>query len=87
MGNRKTAVEWLVDQILSEVEMHDEFGEVNKTELWNAFISCTDLSEYVNKAKQMEKEQIIEAWQKTPQGFNHTGEQYYSQTYNNEQTI
>jgi hypothetical protein len=32
-------------------------------------------------AKAMEKEQIMSAWQKNPQGFNHTGQQYYQETY------
>ena len=35
----------------------------------------------IEQAKAMEKEQIINAWQKNPQGFNHTGQQYYQETY------
>jgi len=34
-----------------------------------------------HEAKAMEREQIIDAWQKNPQGFNNTGEQYYNETY------
>jgi len=35
----------------------------------------------IEQAIAMEKEQIINAWQKNPQGFNHTGQQYYQETY------
>jgi hypothetical protein len=88
----KTAVEWLVEQILTEVETCDEFGNVNGVELWNAFRSCTDLSEYVIKAKEMEKEQIEEAFDwgdydrmsedyygNKPRWKN--SQQYYNETY------
>lgn len=39
-----------------------------------------------DQAKQMEKEQIIDAWNKNPQGFNHLGEQYYNETYGHNHT-
>ena len=38
-------------------------------------------NEYFDQAKTMEKEQIINAWQKNPQGFSHTGQQYFNKTY------
>ena len=57
-----TAVEYLVGMICRDVDMYDEEGNVNGVEYWNAFQSCTDLSEYINKAKQMEKQQIIDAY-------------------------
>jgi len=59
---KKTAVEWLVEQILCEVNNYDDFGNVKCSEFQNKFISCTDLSEYVIKAKEMEKQQIIKVF-------------------------
>ncbi len=43
-----------------------------------------DLLQAANQARTMEKQQIIEAWQKNPQGYNHTGEQYYNETFKTE---
>lgn len=57
----QTAVDWLVEQILTEVNAYDEDGEVNGIEYWNAFIGCTDLRKYVEKAKEMEKAEKINA--------------------------
>ena len=56
-----TAVEWLVNEILTEVDKYDDEGNIIGTDYWNAYISCTSLLEYVNKAKEMEKQNIIEA--------------------------
>ncbi len=36
----------------------------------------------LEQAKEMEKKQIIDAWNKNPQGFNHSGEKYYNETFN-----
>lgn len=38
----------------------------------------------IEQAKQMEKDQIIDAYNKNPQGFNHSGEQYYNETFKSE---
>jgi hypothetical protein len=93
MMKKQTAVEWLVEQILYEVDKYnDDCTEVVGVEYWNAFRSCTDLSKYVDKAKEMEREQIIEAHgnkQKTKNnpdsivtyGYTYTGEMYYNETY------
>lgn len=35
------------------------------------------------QAKEMERNQIIDAWNKNPQGFNHSGEKYYNETFKN----
>lgn len=35
----------------------------------------------VELAKAMEKEQIMDAYNKNPQGYNHTAEQYYNETF------
>ena len=40
-----------------------------------------EISAMLRKAKQMEKEQIINAWKKNPEGYNHSGERYYNETY------
>ena len=57
MSKEQTPIEWLVEQICTDVEMHDDYGNVDRIEFWNAFRSCTDLSKYINHAKEMEKEQ------------------------------
>lgn len=58
-----TAVEYLVGMICTDVDMYDE-EDNEKVEFWNAFKSCTDLSEYINKAKEMELEQRKEDFRK-----------------------
>ena len=78
----KTAVDWLVDNICTDVEMHDEDGNIS-VEFWNAFRSCTDLSEYINQAKEMEKQQIMNAYE-TSHISMMTSEQYYNETFKSE---
>ena len=59
---KQTAVEWLVEQILTEVQDYED-GDIEtesepfKHEYVNKYIGMVDLSEFVNKAKAMEKEQ------------------------------
>lgn len=88
-----SAVEWLVENILTKIENYGEDGEVDSIEFWNAFVGATDLSEFVNKAKEMEKDQIIKAHGiKTSTGYNGinwlykvtAGEDYYNETYKSE---
>lgn len=95
MTKKQTAVQWLVEQIL--VEMEDYFNEEYDIDLskppkikyYNAFIDSFDLSEFVNKAIQMEKEQIVKTWYErgntiVPRYYlkeNINGEQYYNETY------
>jgi len=55
----QSAVEYLVEKILCDVEKYDDEGNVIGIEYWNAFHSCTDLSEYVKKAKEMERKQKL----------------------------
>jgi hypothetical protein len=83
MMKKQTAVEWLVEQILSEVDKYnDDCTEVVGVEYWNAFRSCTDLSKYVDKAKQMEQEQIEEAYKADLHPCSdEDAEQYYNETY------
>ena len=70
---QQTAVEWLVDQIKSDQNQKA--------------LSASEWMEVIEKAKQMEMEQIIEAFDcdGTPQPgevWISNGEQYYSETYN-----
>jgi hypothetical protein len=89
METKQTAVEWLVEQIL--VEMKDylnddydfDFNKPPKIKYYNGFIESYDLSKYVNQAKQMEKEQIKDAYKiGVAWGHNNMEEYYYSETYN-----
>ena len=87
----KTAVEWLVEQICTDIKMYDDYGNVSHIEFYNAFKSCTDLSEYIKKAKEMEKKQIIEARFTAPiwpdihkSDYLKEAEQYYNETFKSE---
>jgi hypothetical protein len=96
METKQTAVDWLVEQILVKFEDHMnddyeiDYSKPPRLKFYNAFIDSTDLSEYVNKAKQMEREQIKDAW---INGDIHGclweednklyAEQYYNETYEN----
>ncbi len=65
---KQTAVEWLVEQILTQVQNYEdgdienEWEEPFKHEYVNKYIGMIDLSEFVIKAIEMEKEQILEAF-------------------------
>jgi hypothetical protein len=52
-----------------------------ESNLPTAFKDLTINKQLIEQAKEMEREQIIDAWQKNPQGFNNTGQQYYTKTY------
>lgn len=64
---KQTAVQWLIEQILTQVQDY-EYGDVEtelepfKTEYVNKYIGMVDLSEFVIKALEMEKEQICDAF-------------------------
>lgn len=61
---KQTAVEWLVEQILTEVQNYED-GDIEtelepfKHEYVNKFIGMVDLSEFVNKAKVMETKEKL----------------------------
>jgi hypothetical protein len=88
----QTAVEWLVEQILTEVQNYEdgdienEWEEPFKHQYVNKYIGIIDLSEFVIKAKEMEKEQIEEAYMVGY--YNHSvnsimdSEEYYEQNFN-----
>jgi hypothetical protein len=79
----KTAVEWLVDKICTDIEMYDEYGEVNGVEFWYAFRSCTDLTEYINQANEMFEQQITDAYEACRVSMM-TSKQYYNETFKSE---
>ena len=94
---KQTAVEWLVEQILTEVQNYED-GDIEtesepfKHEYVNKYIGMVDLSEFVNKAKAMEKEQIIDAYLKDigkvtiDKALVHwdKAEEYYNETFKSE---
>lgn len=74
METKQTAVEWLVTELNQKVD----FIPMDK---WD------EIRELVQQAKQMEKEQIVNAW-KDAEGYNDTdstkhAENYYNKTYGN----
>jgi hypothetical protein len=71
---KQTSIEWLIEQILCEVDNDLD----NKKEYVNAFVSGTDLSEYVNKAKEMHKQEIIDAASRTGSAF---ADKYYEEKF------
>ena len=76
-SRKETAVEWLNKKL-------EEYGDPDNCEL-----SWDKLDNIINQAKEMEKEQMIDAYAKcyTPFSFNRIGEldkdfeQYYKETY------
>ena len=74
MEKQKTAVEFyenevnqLVSMLITNQLSISRFNDLQRKAL--------------NQAKQMEKEQIKEAYNKNPQGYNHTAEHYYESKY------
>jgi hypothetical protein len=70
MENKQTAIEWLEDNL--NFEPYDEKEFISNNKIWD-------------KAKQMEKEQIINAyWASYKEGQysgDKTAEEYYQETY------
>jgi hypothetical protein len=90
---KQTAVEWLVEQILVDMDVYHNENDFEKNEprkaYYNSFQSHVDLSFYVDQAKAMEKEYIEDAYN---EGYNirdsrgdlstnPTATQYYNNTY------
>ena len=90
-NGKQTAVDWLVEQILVKFEDHMnddyefDFSKPPTLKFYNAFIDSKDLSEYVNIAKQMHKEQIMKAIEMyyPHSGRTRAAEKYYNETYGN----
>ena len=75
MSNKQTAVEWLISEL-------NEYGLMHKDILPSHPI--------FNKAKELEKQQILDAWYDGVRNWDNEkkAEQYYTETYggqNNEQ--
>ena len=77
MQNNKsvTAVEWLADEAMKLVVQYMQ-GTLNEDTLDDV------IYEIGTKAKEMEKEQIIDAWITTAD--YHSSEQYYNETFKSE---
>jgi uncharacterized protein YjcR len=76
--SEKTAIDWLVEQIIAP------YANIERKE--NLFVLTPTMSkELFEKAKQMEKEQIIDARQDGVdvvfKGYSISNEEYYNETY------
>ena len=68
--SKQTAVEWLID----EIEKHYIIN--------NGSLDPTVVMELKRQAKQMEKEQVVNAWMATDNELQRlAAEQYYNETY------
>jgi|LakMenE01Jun11ns_1017448.scaffolds.fasta_scaffold9478794_2 hypothetical protein len=81
---KATAIDELVGKILTEVDKYNDDMDVIGIELWNAYRGCVDLSEFVQQANELFKEQIQAAFEEGM--FHHTNglcpDEYYNKTYN-----
>jgi hypothetical protein len=67
---KQTAVEWLKKEL-------EEYGDPQYCEL-----TWKELDELCEQAKEMEKQQIIDAWEDGHDSFStRNAEQYYNETY------
>jgi hypothetical protein len=66
---KQTAVEWLLDNLISEPYSEEDFN--HNSNMWD-------------KAKEMEKQQIIDAYNENENYMcdGTEGEQYYNETFN-----
>jgi disulfide oxidoreductase YuzD len=65
----KTAVEWL------EMQMASKIADASIR------ISAVKFYDLINQAKEMEKQQIIDAYEKGKYSFGKDAEKYYNETY------
>ena len=78
--NKQTAVQWFIEQL-------EQKGDASENVSIRRIQISVDVSEYLDlkrQAKEMEKEQIIDAWEdgvRSDNGFFGTFEQYYNETY------
>jgi ribosome biogenesis SPOUT family RNA methylase Rps3 len=83
--SKQTAVDWM-RQSIENTSIHwgDEFFFTQKGEIINYIvikIQHEKLDEFLTKAKQMEKEQIIDAFHSKKIINTISAEQYYQETY------
>jgi hypothetical protein len=81
-----TAVEWLVEQIENQQKFYIELAKKDKTKRKevDAILTATTLFKMkCGKAKEMEKQQIIDAYYYDPNcdKIKDDGEQYYAELY------
>ena len=70
--SKQTAVEWMVEQ----VELISNNKNVSKEEMVKLY------DEVIERAKKMELEQIVDAWEDGIDSFStRTAEQYYTEQY------
>ena len=76
---QQTAVEWLFQELEAKGELRETIGIVQL----NIFTS--DYLDLKRKAKEMEKEQIVNSWDLSRRDIDYpaNGEQYYNETYKN----
>jgi hypothetical protein len=76
---KKTAVQWFSNQAYELFEQYSE-GNFDRIALNKLMLKATE------QAKEMEKQQIIDAYDKGEfnQGCNGDAEQYYNETYGGE---
>ena len=76
---QQTAVEWLIGQLKEY-----DFADIKDDENYIIKIPAWVLTEKEEQAKQMEKDQIIDAWDNgcEDDGIIDNAEQYYNETYN-----
>ena len=70
---KQTAVEWLFEQISTSKHFYNLMEDINSR-------STVAQSNIFDQAKEMEKEQIINAYRGMPT-YNKSGEQYYNETF------
>ena len=70
---KQTAVEWLFEQISTSKYFYNLMEDINSR-------STVAQSNIFEQAKEMEKEQIINAYRGMPT-YNKSGEQYYNETF------
>jgi hypothetical protein len=76
---KQTAVEWLYNQLNDY-----DFTDLKNNDYYEFKIPVYVLKEKIEQAKEIEKQQIFEAYE-TSHISMMTSEQYYNQTYGNEQ--
>jgi hypothetical protein len=75
--SKQTAVDWLEDYIQKEINKY----RMHPMDL-HAIHALNHIKEFAcSKAKQMEKEQIADAYDNNKMGRVNHGEQYYNETY------
>ncbi|NBQ17459.1 hypothetical protein EBU24_04015 [bacterium] len=76
---KQTVVEWLIEELEEKGELRETFGIIH------LIIDTSDYLDLKIKAKEMEKEQIVNSWDLSRRDIDYpaNGEQYYNETYKN----